>query len=195
VKVGRLLGGAALVAGAAVIGHAAIRTLDGAEVDRELFGLVNRGHGDAADSIFGGVTEMGSIVAPLAASGVLAVAGHRRAAAHGAAAAGVSWLVLQGAKRLVLRPRPGDASPAAARLMIARPKASSWPSSHPAILTTFSRVAARELGVGRAGRLVLTALDLAVAYSRVYVGVHYPSDVASGLLLGRAIARWWPRAL
>jgi undecaprenyl-diphosphatase len=79
--------------------------------------------------------------------------------------------------------------------MIARPKASSWPSSHPAILTTFSRVAARQLGVGRGGRLILTGLDLAVAYSRVYVGVHYPSDVASGLLLGRAIARWWPRAV
>jgi membrane-associated phospholipid phosphatase len=39
---------------------------------------------------------------------------------------------------------------------------------------------------------MLSGLDLAVAYSRVYVGVHHPSDVASGLLFGRAIARWWP---
>ena len=178
---------------AAVIGHAAIRTTDGAEVDRELFGLANAGHGDTADVVFGGVTEMGSIVAPLAASGILAVAGHRRAAANGAAAAGVSWLVLQAIKKLVGRPRPGDAAPTTTRMRIARPQASSWPSSHPAILTTFSRVAARELEVGRAGSTLLTGLDLAVAYSRVYVGVHYPSDVASGLLIGRAIARWWPR--
>jgi membrane-associated phospholipid phosphatase len=192
VKVGRLLGGAVLASAAAVVGHAAIRTRDGAEVDRELFGLANAGHGDAADLVFGGATELGSIVAPLAASGVLAIAGRRRAAVHGAAAACVAWLALQGVKKLVERPRPGDASPDAARLMIARPKASSWPSSHPAILTTFSRVAARELGIGRAGRTLLTGLDLAVAYSRVYVGVHYPSDVVSGLLLGRAIARWWP---
>jgi undecaprenyl-diphosphatase len=187
-----VLGGVVLASAAAVIGHAAIRTRDGAEVDRELFGLANAGHGDAADSVFGGVTELGSIVAPLAASGVLALAGRRRAAVDGAAAACVSWLVLQGVKRLVERPRPGDAAPTATRLMIARPKASSWPSSHPAIITTFSRVAARDLGIGRGGRAILTGLDLAVAYSRVYVGVHYPSDVASGLLLGRAIARWWP---
>jgi len=182
-----------LVTGAAVIGHAAIRTTDGAEVDRELFGLANAGHGDTADAVFGGVTEMGSIVAPLTASGILAVAGHRRAAANGAAAACVSWLTLQAIKKLVGRPRPGDAAPTTTTMRIARPQASSWPSSHPAILTTFSRVAARELGVGRAGSTALTALDLAVAYSRVYVGVHYPSDVASGLLIGRAIARWWPR--
>jgi membrane-associated phospholipid phosphatase len=192
VGLGRALGGVVLASAAAVIGHAAIRTRDGAEVDRELFGLVNAGHGETADRVFGGVTELGSIVAPLAASGVLAVAGRRRAAAHGAAAACVAWLALQGAKKPVDRPRPGDASPDDTRMMIARPKASSWPSSHPAIITTFSRVTARELGVGRGGRTLLTGLDLAVAYSRVYVGVHYPSDVASGLLLGRAIARWWP---
>ena len=69
----------------------------------------------------------------------------------------------------------------------------SWPSSHPAVLTTFSRVAARELGVGVAGRGLLSALDVAVAASRVYLGVHYPSDVASGVLIGRAVARVWPR--
>jgi membrane-associated phospholipid phosphatase len=33
-----------------------------------------------------------------------------------------------------------------------------------------------------------------VATSRVYLGVHYPSDVLSGLLIGRAVARVWPRA-
>jgi len=38
----------------------------------------------------------------------------------------------------------------------------------------------------------LTGLDLSVAASRVYVGVHYPSDVVSGLLIGRTIGRLWP---
>jgi membrane-associated phospholipid phosphatase len=60
------------------------------------------------------------------------------------------------------------------------------------VLTTFTRVVARETGLGPVSRAALTALDVAVATSRVYVGVHYPSDVASGLLLGRAVARIWP---
>ena len=77
--------------------------------------------------------------------------------------------------------------------MIAEPHGTSWPSSHPAVLTTFTRVAARELGIGSFGRAALTALDASVAASRVALGVHYPSDVASGLLFGRAVARLWPR--
>ena len=78
-------------------------------------------------------------------------------------------------------------------MLIARPNGMSWPSSHPAMLTTFTRVAARELGLRPSSRAALSALDVTVAASRVYVGVHYPSDVASGLLLGRAVARLWPR--
>lgn len=185
--------GSTLVVGAAVIGHAAVRTTDGAAVDRELFAAVNAGHGPAADRLLVGVTELGSIAAPATAAALLTLSGRRRAAAHGMAAAGVTWLVLQGVKKLVDRPRPGDADPTGTRALVARPKATSWPSSHPAVLTAFTRVAGRALGVGAGGRAALSALDLTVAASRVYVGVHYPSDVASGLLLGRAIARMWPR--
>jgi membrane-associated phospholipid phosphatase len=192
VRLGHVVGGVALAGAAAAIGHAAIRTRDGAAVDRELFDVANAGHGDLGDVVFGRVTELGSIVGPLAASSVLALAGRPRVAIRGAAAACVSWMALQGVKRLVERPRPVDATPDTTRMRIARPRASSWPSSHPAVLSTFSRVAARDLGIGRPGRALLTGVDLAVAYSRVYVGVHYPSDVVSGLLLGRAIARWWP---
>jgi undecaprenyl-diphosphatase len=78
--------------------------------------------------------------------------------------------------------------------VIAAPHGTSWPSSHPAVLTAFTRVAARDLRLGAASRAALTGLDLSVAASRVYLGVHYPSDVASGLLMGRAVARLWPRA-
>jgi hypothetical protein len=54
-------------------------------------------------------------------------------------------------------------------------------------------VAARELGVGVTGRAALRGLDATVAASRVYLGVHYPSDVISGLMIGRAVERLWPR--
>jgi undecaprenyl-diphosphatase len=40
---------------------------------------------------------------------------------------------------------------------------------------------------------VFATLAVLVAYSRVYCGVHYPGDVAGGLLLGVAVS--WPWAL
>ena len=69
----------------------------------------------------------------------------------------------------------------------------SWPSNHPAVLTAFTTVAARELDTGRIARAGLGALGLTVAASRVYLGVHYPSDVVSGFLMGRTVAAVWPR--
>ena len=151
---------------------------DGPDVDLELFHEVNRGHGPDADRAFTGITELGSYYAAGATAAVLAVSGRRRAALRALGAATATWLLLQGMKRIIDRPRPSDTDPEGTRLLIARPRGTSWPSSHPAMLPTFTRVA---------------ALDVAVATSRVYVGVHYPSDVASGLLLGRAVARIWPR--
>ena len=50
----------------------------------------------------------------------------------------------------------------------------------------------------RRAALVLAALlALVIGFSRVYVGVHYPSDVAGGLLLGTAWSAlallWWEK--
>ena len=183
----------ALTAGACALGVGAIKGVDGPAVDLELFHEVNRGHGPDADRVFTGITELGSYYAAGTAAAVLAVSGRRRAALRALGAATATWFLLQGMKRIVDRPRPSDADPDGTRLLIARPNGTSWPSSHPAMLTTFTRVAARETGLGPVSRAALTALDVAIATSRVYVGVHYPSDVASGLLLGRAVARIWPR--
>jgi undecaprenyl-diphosphatase len=193
VGVGRIVEAGALAGAACAIGLGAIKGEDGPEVDRELFEVVNRGHGERADRLFTGITELGSYYAAGSAAATLAVAGRRRAAARALGAATATWLLLQGIKRIVDRPRPSDTDPKGTRMLIARPNGMSWPSSHPAMLTTFTRVAARELGLRPSSRAALSALDVTVAVSRVYVGVHYPSDVASGLLLGRAVARLWPR--
>jgi undecaprenyl-diphosphatase len=194
VKARTFVWGASLAAAAAAVGHAALRTSEGAKADVDLFETVNAGHGPAADRYFGGVTELGSLYAAGAAAGALVALGRPREAGRAAAAAGFTWLLGQGVKKLVLRPRPYDAETNDARTMIAAPHGTSWPSSHPAVLTAFTRVAARELRLGVVSRAALTTLDLSVAASRVYLGVHYPSDVASGLLMGRAVARLWPRS-
>jgi undecaprenyl-diphosphatase len=167
-------------------------TTEGRAVDRELFEAANKGSGPGADRFFAGVTELGSLYAVGAAAAAIGVAGRRRAAARALAAAGTTWVLLQGVKRVAKRSRPYQADPDGTRRMIAEPQGASWPSSHPAVLTAFTRVASRELGIGAIARGALGGLDLSVAASRVYLGVHYPSDVVSGLLLGRAVARLWP---
>jgi len=192
-SVGKIMWTGALAAGAAAVGHVAVNTTAGRELDENLFKAANGRHGDALDRYFSGVTELGSLYASSAAAGVLALRGRAREGGRALASAAATWLLLQGIKRIVDRPRPFVADPDGTRRMIAEPHGTSWPSSHPAVLTTFTRVAARELGIGFVGRVALTGLDASVAASRVYLGVHYPSDVVSGLLFGRAVARVWPR--
>jgi membrane-associated phospholipid phosphatase len=114
----------------------------------------------------------------------LAVRGDRRAARSAGqavvAVAVTSLLANQAAKRVGFRPRPDrDLLPAQRRTP---PKdLSSFPSGHAAAAAAFVVVA----GHGRP-RLaaLLTALAAVVAFSRVFTGMHYPSDVAAGAGLG-----------
>ena len=133
-------------------------------------------------------TELGSIWASIGAAGVLAAGGRRRAAVRGLAAASGAWLPGQGLKRLFDRPRPYVADPDRVRLLAQPPRATSWPSSHPAVLLAFVTVAGRDLELSLTARRALRGLAAAVGISRTYVGVHYPADVVGGLLLGQAVA-------
>ena len=189
-----VINGVTLAATAAGVGYAALRTTDGERLDRALFEAGNTDAGPGADRFFLGVTELGSLYAAAAAAGVLSVSGRPREGVRARSAAGSTWLLGQGLKKAVNRPRPYEADAEATRFLIAPPHGTSWPSSHPAVVTAFMSVAARELGIGGLGRAGLTSVSASVAASRVYVGVHYPSDVASGFLLGRAVAALWPRS-
>ena len=65
----------------------------------------------------------------------------------------------------------------------------SFPSAH----ATSSLTAATAMGrLAPEARLPLLALAGAVCLSRPYLGMHYPSDVLAGVVLGRALGRAIP---
>lgn len=84
------------------------------------------------------------------------------------------------------RRRPDRASaevPAARQVDL--PGSRSFPSGHTAAAVAFATGVSRVLP---AAGVPLHSLAAAVAYSRMHTGVHYPSDVIVGALLGAMIA-------
>src|SRR5947209_2369921 len=146
-----LIIGVGLAAGAAAVA-AWSGSEAGREADREAFTSINSGADTGTDLFFFRITELGSIAASAGAAAAIALMGRPRAAVRALSAAGFTWLACQGVKRMTNRPRPYDAIPDQVRLLVAKPKATSFPSSHPAVLTTFTRVAAREIGLGPISR-------------------------------------------
>ncbi|HEY9071826.1 MAG TPA: phosphatase PAP2 family protein [Candidatus Ozemobacteraceae bacterium] len=88
-------------------------------------------------------------------------------------------------KKAVGRKRP-CCMEADARLLVPCKGSRSFPSSHAA--NTAAAAAVIWLETGTAAGIVLTLLSLAVGYSRIYIGVHYPFDVLTGWLLGILVA-------
>ncbi|RAP52627.1 MAG: hypothetical protein BZ138_02640, partial [Methanosphaera sp. rholeuAM270] len=59
----------------------------------------------------------------------------------------------------------------------------SFPSGHTAISTAMSYVLAKEYE-----KYYILIIPLIVALTRLYLGVHYPSDVIGGFLIGLLMA-------
>ncbi len=92
--------------------------------------------------------------------------------------------VTQGAKMYYGRPRPYQVDPSI-KPPVKLPHSASYPSGHSSSAFAAARVISR-----LAPELAVEAYSLAtqVAVSRVYAGVHYPSDVVAGALLGTGVA-------
>ena len=88
-------------------------------------------------------------------------------------------------KPLVARVRPCDLNPSV-RLLIPRPEDFSFPSGHTA--SSFAAASALYFG-GSKGWLPAGALAALIAFSRLYLYVHFPSDVLAGALIG-IMAGW-----
>lgn len=135
-------------------------------------------------SFFLAITAIGggTFLAPLSilVSVVLFVRGHRQDGKLYLGSTLVVWAVYVGLKATFARPRPD---------LIPRLSAAGWwsfPSGH-AMLSTFVLGSAVILLTKSPWlRALGAALILLIVTSRVYLGVHYPSDVIAGVLGGSA---------
>lgn len=135
----------------------------------------------------------------LGLAGVIAGVGGRRgrrAAVRGLASLAVASAVTNlPAKLSARRVRPPLHLVPIARRAWRVPTSSSFPSGHSASAAAFATGVALESRVLGAPVAVLAG---AVAFSRVYTGVHYPGDVGAGIALGVAAGlgsrRLWPVA-
>jgi undecaprenyl-diphosphatase len=155
-------------------------------VDQEVLDLADRLRTGAAVDVAKVVTELGAlyVVLPLVIVTALLLLWRRRPYELGALVAGFGlvYLGVHLAKAGIDRPRPSGG--------LVDSRGSSFPSGHAAYATAYAAIAliaARVLpGIVRKFALVLTAIVLValIGLTRIYLRVHYWSDVVGGWALG-----------
>ncbi len=142
-----------------------------------------RGHSPRAEQLtarYSRLGEHGALWLGIGAAGQV-LDGGRRAGWRRATGAVAGTYVLNTAIKLVVRRRRPELPGLPA--LTGTPTALSFPSAHTA--TAF----AGALGYSRMGAPApaLYALAVTLSISRLYLGVHYPSDLLAGALLGTAV--------
>jgi membrane-associated phospholipid phosphatase len=128
---------------------------------------------------FSRLGEHGAVWLALGAAGVAVDGANRSRWARATAAVAVAYVCSTAIKLVVGRRRPAVED---LPHLMATPTGLSFPSSH----ASSSFAAARAYG-GLLPSVPLYGTALAMALSRVYLGVHYPSDIAAGAGVGTAI--------
>jgi undecaprenyl-diphosphatase len=138
-----------------------------------------------------------AVVATLLATLVLALWGHPRRAGSVVVLMLVGTALAEGVKYLVERPRP----PASAAL-ISLPGSASFPSGHAMAGIVLAGTLALMLiasraprGVRAIGSVAILTVGMLVGLSRVYLGVHYFSDVLASWCLGTTLVGLWAAAV
>lgn len=153
-------------------------------IDRRIFGWINNlPHSPASDRQISAISDLGKGLGWAAAGAGLALLGGSRGRRAGVATAlaslAATYIVQEQIKPRFRRVRPFIDREA--RVVGIRPVDHSFPSGHTA--SSFAAATVLSIYYPKATPLVVS-LSTAVGLSRVHLGVHFPSDVAVGALIG-----------
>ncbi|WP_278315161.1 bifunctional phosphatase PAP2/diacylglycerol kinase family protein [Lolliginicoccus levis] len=165
-------------------------------LDQELMARSVRSHSPALDAAMQAASTIANNGKPWFAIAALLArqpGPPRRAAVRGILSVAASSALANVAFKLTIpRGRPDHAMLPPHRRRITPPRTSSFPSGHAAIAAAFATGVALESPILG---LAVAPLAATVGYSRVHNGVHWPSDVIVGSLIGIGVAfvtrRWW----
>jgi len=167
-------------------------------LDRALYEAVATAETPTLDRFFRRLsTVANNSVLWLGLAGMIAVVGGRAgrwAALNGVASIGLASATANLVGKQVTHRRRPDRAGAGVRdeRQVPMPESTSFPSGHTASAFAFAEGVSSVLP---ALGLPLRLAAVAVGYSRVHVGVHYPGDVAAGALIGRSAGEVAPMLL
>lgn len=155
-------------------------------LDAALFDAALRSRSRPLDAVFVPASHSGTAGLPWMGLALAVRFGLARGRSLGAvrscAAIGAGWAAGHAAKRLTKRTRPCEEREGVA--IVECPESSSMPSDQAS--SAFAGAAVIAAAVPSLAAPLYAAAAL-TASSRVYVGVHYPSDVLVGALLGQLV--------
>lgn len=133
------------------------------------------------DGLMIGVTTVGLGLLPVLGALLFVRREQRRVGSAILAALGIGFLLTMIFWGLGRRPRPEEV-----RLLLSSPPFPGYPSGH--TVAAFGCALVVGLSYRRLGWWLLSLGGAAlISFSRIYLGAHYPSDVAAGALLGGTI--------
>lgn len=157
----------------------------GQRLDRSIFLLFNlRGHHPLwLDRIMWVSTQIGNGLAGLLLGALFYYIGQRRLAIQTLLGILSLWLAVEITKAIIERTRPFLALEGS-RIIGWRERGKSFPSGHTSQAFFMFTLMARHFHAGPLLGTLLFLIASTVAFTRIYVGAHYPRDVIAGAILG-----------
>ncbi len=150
-------------------------------VDRQLLTLIEAVRTELITEFFVAVTALGSVTV----AGILIVGlwiyGERRTAVLSAVGVVLSGGTTKALKMVIARARPDESM----NLLLYGADSYAFPSGHATLAFVMATVLAGTTQ-RTAARLYLYTLAVLVSLSRVYLGVHYITDIIGGAVIGTA---------